>query len=148
MELVATGADGNVVRYIDRKRFGWLASFISPLLGVATVLLYFATGGTAWVLFLPLIYAFAVIPLLDAVLGEDTHNPPDAVVPLLAKDSYYRILLYVDGCLLYGSFLLGVWFVGSHALPWWAYVAFALGGGMTSTDCIFVGHELGHKKAS
>lgn len=147
MEFVATGADGNVVRYIDRKRFGWLASFISPLLGVSTVLLYFATGGSAWVLFLPLIYAFALIPMLDAMLGEDAHNPPDAVVPMLANDSYYRILLYIDGCLLYGSFLLGVWFVGTHSLPWWAYVGFALGGGMTSTDCIFVGHELGHKKS-
>lgn len=146
MEFLATGADGASMSYVDRKRFGWLVAFISPLLGVSSVLFYFATH-RAWMLFLPLIYAFALIPLVDAILGEDTHNPPDAVVPLLAQDAYYRILLYVDVCLLYGSFLVGLWFVGTHSLPWWAYFGFALGSGITSADAIFIGHELGHKKS-
>jgi alkane 1-monooxygenase len=147
MEFVATSADGAAISYVDRKRFGWLVAFISPLLGVSTVLSYFVTNESAWTLFLPLIYAFVLIPLIDSILGEDTHNPPDAVVPLLAQDSYYRILLYVDVCLLYGSFLVGIWFVGAHAVPWWAYLGFALGSGITSADAIFVGHELGHKKS-
>jgi len=148
MEFVAQAADGSSVRYVDRKRFGWLAAFISPLLCASSVFLYFATGGNAWVLFLPLLYTFALIPLIDGFLGEDTHNPPDAIVPLLAQDTYYRVLLYVDMCLLYANFLVCVWFVGTHNLPWWAYLAFALGAGMTSTDALFVGHELGHKRST
>jgi alkane 1-monooxygenase len=146
MEFVAHDVDGKVVRYQDRKRYRWLAAFISPLLGIAAVLLY-VVSLSAWFLFLPLVYAFVVIPLADALCGEDTHNPPDAIVPLLAQDVYYRKLLYVDTGLLYVSFAAMAWLVGTYALPWWAYLGAALGAGITSADAIFLGHELGHKKS-
>jgi alkane 1-monooxygenase len=114
---------------------------------MTTVWLYLVTRGQSWVLFLPLLYAFVWIPLADSIFGEDTHNPPDAIVPLLAQDNYYRALLYVDVVLLYGSFMAMAWLVGTQNLPWWAYLGAALSAGITSADAIFLGHELGHKKS-
>lgn len=146
MEFVAQSVEGQAIRYVDRKRYAWLAAYIGPAIGVATVLAYLATGGNAWLLLLPLAYAFVLIPLADGIFGEDAHNPPDAIVPLLAQDNYYRALLYIDVCLLYASFITMAWLVGAHALPWWAYLAATLGASITSADAIFLGHELGHKK--
>ena len=146
MEFVATTEDGQVVRYRDRKRYGWLAAFISPLLGLATAAAYVATN-SPWMLFLPLVYSFVLIPAIDGVLGEDTHNPPDAIVPVLSQDPYYRLIMYVDIGMLYASFAALAWILGTHPLPWWAYVGGALSAGITSADVIFIGHELGHKQS-
>jgi alkane 1-monooxygenase len=148
MEFVAQIGNGLTVRYRDRKRYAWLAAFISPFLGLGMVYAYVATGGQSWVLFLPLIYAFVFVPILDGVFGEDSHNPPDAVVPLMAKDVYYRALLYVDTFLLYLSFFAMAWLAGTRAIPWWAYIGLALSAGITSADAIFLGHELGHKRST
>jgi alkane 1-monooxygenase len=143
---MARSADDETVRYRDPKRYAWLAAFISPLLGVAMVLLYVATGRQSWVVFLPLLYAFVFIPVADGALGEDAHNPPDLIVPLMARDNYYRALLYVDTALLYVSFFAMAWLAGSQHLAWWAYLGLALSAGITSADAIFLGHEFGHKK--
>lgn len=144
MEFVATTDDGQVVRYQDHKRYRWLAAFISPALGLATVFLYAATN-SPWVLFLPLLHAFFLIPFIDGLLGEDAHSPPDAIVPVLSQDPYYRVLMYVDIASIYLSFVAFAWAIGAHSLPWWAYVAGSLSAGITSVDVIFIGHELGHK---
>jgi alkane 1-monooxygenase len=148
MEFVAQSEGGVTLRYKDRKRYAWLAAFISPFLGLGMVALYVATGGQSWLLFLPLIYAFVFVPLLDGLFGEDSHNPPDAVVPLLAKDVYYRALLYIDTFLLYLSFFAMAWLAGTQAIPWWAYIGLSLSAGITSADAIFLGHELGHKRSN
>jgi alkane 1-monooxygenase len=148
MEFVARAEDGQWVRYKDRKRYAWLAAFISPFLGLATVYAYFASGAQPWVLFVPLAYMFVLIPIVDGLCGEDAHNPPDVIVPLLAADPYYRTLLYVDIALLYVCFIASVWLVGTHSIPWWAYIGFALSIGITSADAILLGHELGHKQSA
>ena len=146
MEFVARGAEGEIVRYRDRKRYLWLLALISPLLGLATVL-WFSLSQRPGVLFLPLAYTFMVIPLVDRFMGEDTHNPPDVIVPLLAQDPYYRALMYVDIVFLYVSFGAFAWTIGRYGLPWWAYVGGSLSAGLTSVDVIFIGHELGHKRS-
>lgn len=131
--------------YTDRKRFSWLAAFISPVLAIATVAGYVVTQ-SALVLFVPLLYAFVVIPMLDAALGEDANNPPDEVLPQMSQDNYYRMLLYVDIALLFCSFLSFAWLIGTQSLSWWAYIAATLAASITSADAIFIGHELGHKR--
>jgi alkane 1-monooxygenase len=131
--------------YQDRKRYGWLAAFISPGIGIATVVSFVATQN-AVLLFLPLVYALVFIPLLDAAFGEDANNPPDEVLPAMAQDNYYRILLYVDIGLLFCSFACFAWLIGTQSLSWWAYLAATLSASITSADAIFIGHELGHKR--
>src|SRR6478736_616944 len=89
MAFVAQRADGETIRYVDGKRYLWLASLTAPVVPMVGVLLYFATNGNPLTAWFPLLYTFVLVPLLDHVFGEDTHNPPEEVVPLMAQDNYY-----------------------------------------------------------
>jgi alkane 1-monooxygenase len=131
--------------YVDGKRYWWLASLSGPLVPMLSVVAYLQSGW-ATCLLLPLIYILGWIPLADSILGEDTHNPPDAAVPQLASDRFYARLLYADIALLYANFLIAAWLVGTQALPLWALLTFTLGVALTSADAILLGHELGHKQ--
>jgi alkane 1-monooxygenase len=146
MMYVAQASDGRTITYQDGKRYGWLASLTGPPVPTLTVAAYLFGNANPWILFFPLFYTFIVVPCLDRVCGEDAHNPPEAVVALMARDRYYRVLLYVGIALLYVNFLVVAWFVGTHALPWWGFLALTLGTGFASGNAILIGHELGHKQ--
>jgi alkane 1-monooxygenase len=146
MMYVAQASDGRTITYQDGKRYGWLASLSSPLVPTVTVGAYLIGSANPWILFFPLFYTFVIVPFLDWMFGEDSHNPPEEVVALMARDQYYRVLLYVGIALLYVNFLVVAWFIGSHALPWWGLLALTLGTGFASGNAILIGHELGHKQ--
>ncbi|NLG77162.1 MAG: alkane 1-monooxygenase, partial [Xanthomonadaceae bacterium] len=120
MEFVAQTPDGRTVSYIDGKRYLWLASLSGPLIPLLAVAAYFWFDRNPAVLWFPLFYIFVIIPIADVIFGEDRHNPPEAVVSLMAADAYYRVLLYVGLVLLYVQFFVSAWFIGTQALPWWA----------------------------
>jgi alkane 1-monooxygenase len=146
MEFVGEAPDGRTVRYVDRKRYLWLLSLTGTFHNVFAIGMYFAAGrNPLWMLY-PLAYTFIGIPLVDALMGEDHHNPPEEVVRSMANDNFYRRLLYVGIALLYANFFFVAWFLGTQPLPWWAYLALTLGVGFGSSGAILLGHELGHKK--
>jgi alkane 1-monooxygenase len=145
MAFVAQTADGRTIRYVDGKRYLWLASLTGPLVPIVGVALYFLSGGNPLATLFPLAYTFIFVPVADRVFGEDTHNPPEEVVPAMSKDNYYRVLLYIAIALLFTQFFVVAWFIGTHALPWWGFLALTLGTGFSSSASLLVGHELGHK---
>ena len=63
----------------------------------------------------------------------------------MSQDNYYRVLLYVAIALLFTQFFVVAWFIGTHSLPWWAFLALTLGTGFSSSGSLLIGHELGHK---
>jgi alkane 1-monooxygenase len=146
MAFAAQAADGTA-RYVDRKRYLWLSSLSGPFIPALSIGLYLKTGGNALCMLIPLAYIFIWIPIADVLFGEDTNNPPDESVAELAQDGYYRALLYIDIVIMYLGFFFAAWFVGTHDLPWWAFLAFTLGLGLTNTDSLIIGHELGHKQS-
>ena len=119
MVFVAQDADGGTIRYTDGKRYLWFASLSGPLIPMLAVALYYWTGGNLLTTVFPLFYTFVLVPLADLIFGEDRHNPPEAVVPLMAQDNYYRALLYVAVALVFTQFFVVAWFIGTHSLPWW-----------------------------
>jgi alkane 1-monooxygenase len=145
MEFVGRTADGRSIRYIDKKRYLWLLSLTGGFNPPIAIGLYFATGHNPFSMLFPLLYTFVVIPIVDALMGEDHHNPPEEVVRHMAHDNYYRMLLYAGIILLFASFFVVAWFLGSYEVPWWAYTALALGTGFQNSGAILLGHELGHK---
>lgn len=145
MAFVATTADGGTIHYRDGKRYLWLASLSGPLIPMLAIALYFWSDGNLLTTFFPLAYTFIFTPLADAILGEDRHNPPEEVVPMMSKDNYYRALLYVAVVLTFTQFFVVAWFIGTHPLPWWSFLALTLGAGFTSAISLLLGHELGHK---
>src|SRR5262245_14086634 len=147
MAFVAQAADGRTIRYVDGKRYLWLMSLTAPVSPLLSTALYFATGSTLATAF-PLVYTFILVPIIDVLMGEDTHNPPEEIVPLMSRDNYYRFLLYVAIALLYIDFLVVAWFIGTQSLPWWSFVVLTLGTGFSSSGAILIGHELGHKQST
>jgi alkane 1-monooxygenase len=133
--------------YRDRKRYAWLLSLLIPttvLVGPALMLI----TGQAWALWIPVVFFYTVVPLLDFVLGEDRSNPPESAVPALDADPYYRWITYLLAPVLWLSFIFSAWFATHTPLPLHGWVALVLICGSVGGFCINLGHELGHKNTA
>jgi alkane 1-monooxygenase len=138
--------NGEAVQYVDRKRWLWLMSVFYPLQPFAGIWLHAKTGDEAWLL-LPLALAYLLGPLLDFLIGEDRQNPPEAIVPQLEKDRYFRRLTYITVPLHFVSLIGTAWWAATHSLSPWAFIALAAVAGLASGLGINTGHELGHKNS-
>jgi alkane 1-monooxygenase len=146
--MIFTGeaADGAIVRYEDGKRHLYFFSLFLPVVPLIAIGLYYASGENPLATLIPLFFIFGFVPLADAVLGEDRHNPPPEVVAAMDADPYYRRLAMAAVPIFWASYIATAAFVGSAALPLWSLVALAIGVGTINGGCISVGHELGHKQ--
>jgi alkane 1-monooxygenase len=140
----ARDGTGQTVEYIDRKRAWWALSVVYPLLPFVGMWLHALTGQPI-ALGLPLLISYGLMPLLDHLIGEDENNPPEAVVPQLDADRYYRWLTWATVPLHFAALIGCAWWVGTQALPWWAVLMLAYVAGTDSGLGINTGHELGHK---
>jgi len=130
--------------YRDRKRHAWLLSLLVPAsvtLGPALML----SHEDARLLWLPVLFLYGLVPVLDWLLGSDRSNPPETAVPALEADHYYRRITYALLPILWLAFAFCVWFVARHSLPWHGLLAMVLITGAVGGFCINLGHELGHK---
>jgi alkane 1-monooxygenase len=132
------------VQYRDRKRWWWLLSVVYPLLPFTGMALHAWTGAEIS-LGLPLLISYGLMPLLDFLIGEDENNPPEAVVPQLEEDRYFRWLTWVTVPLHFVALIGCAWWVGTQDLAWWAVLMLAYVAGTDSGLGINTGHELGHK---
>ena len=78
------------------KKYGFALGALTPLLMPAAYWLGLRYGAPNMSTFLPLLVIFFVVPLLEYAVGRETVNP-DALrdVPKLARDPYYRVLLWM-----------------------------------------------------
>jgi alkane 1-monooxygenase len=145
MAFTGKTEDGRDISYVDGKRYLYLLSLLIPAIPAISVAAYFASGQNPLVTLTPLLFFFGLIPLVDAILGEDTHNPPEEVVPEMSADNYYRVLALLSVPIYWISFIATAVLIGTQDLPWWSIAALAVGVGMVSGGCLTTGHELGHK---
>ncbi|AOJ24153.1 alkane 1-monooxygenase [Burkholderia seminalis] len=136
--------DGSAASWSDGKRYLWLLGALTITLPILAAQLALSTGLHVFWWFGPL-FAFGVIPVLDTLIGDDRDNPPEAVVPHLERERYYRFIVYLATCVEYVAFFMCVRIVGTHALAWYDYVGFALSLGAATGISINTAHELGHK---
>ena len=142
--LHATSSEGKPIAYRDHKRAWWSLSVVFPLLPFTGIAAHAASGWPI-ALALPLVINYGLLPLLDALIGEDTNNPPEEVVPQLEADRYYRWLTWATVPLHFVALIGCAWWVGTQSLPWWAIGILAYVAGAGSGLGINTGHELGHK---
>ncbi|MBL8314940.1 MAG: alkane 1-monooxygenase [Rubrivivax sp.] len=142
----ATTPEGREVRYRDRKRWAWMLSVIWPLMPFVGLAAHHATGIEA-ALALPLLISYGLMPLLDALIGEDPNNPPDAVVRQLDADRYYRWLTWATVPLHFVALVGCAWWAGTQDLSWWAFLLLAYVAGTDAGLGLNTAHELGHKNS-
>ena len=133
------------ISYVDRKRYLWLIAVLFPLVPLIAMGLM-NWSGQEWMLWIPLIFLYVFIPLLDYLFPNDRSNPPEQIVPQLEADIYYRVLSFLTVPLHFVILIVGAWFVTNNNLGWSGYLGLSLTVGVISGFGINTGHELGHKK--
>ncbi|MFI5432086.1 alkane 1-monooxygenase [Rhodococcus baikonurensis] len=145
--LVYTEPDGRLATWRDRKRYLWLLALIPSSATFIAVGLVTATGWNVFWWTGPLI-AFALIPVIDILAGEDGKNPPDEVIDELENDRFYRWCTYAYLPLQYAAFFLSCYIWARWDLSVLSNIGLAVTIGVTAGIGINTAHELGHKKES
>ena len=131
--------------YVDRKRWAWLLSVIGPAISMVGTIAVSVFGVGQWVLFFPLVFFYALVPLLDFVIGEDTSNPPESSIAALEADPYYRWITYATIPVLWVSVIFNCIFLCSFSLSAMEWIATVIITGSVLGFGLNVSHELGHK---
>jgi alkane 1-monooxygenase len=142
----ATLPDGAATHYVDHKRWFWAASVLFPLQPFIGIALHARTGNEFWLL-LPFLLNYGLGPVTDWLLGEDRNSPPDAVIPKLERDTYYRRLTYIAVPMHFVTLFGVAWYAATQNLSWWAFLGLGAVAGLTAGLAINTGHELGHKNS-
>jgi alkane 1-monooxygenase len=133
-----------LIRYRDKKRYWWMISILYPIYPLFGVALYLWSP-QEWLLFLPLVFIYTALPVIDWVIGRDNDNPPEAIVPQLQADTYYKWLTVATVPMHFLVLIVMAWFVASHALSWTSLIACAAMAGIYNGFAINTAHEMGHK---
>ncbi|NKF24532.1 fatty acid desaturase [Solimonas marina] len=142
----ASSGEGSL-SWKDGKRRLWLLSPALPVLGA--LLLFLAYEFDAGVLYWGFFFVFyALVPLLDFLIGTDRVNPPEAAVTQLVADRYYRIIIYAYIPSQYAVTIFGAWLAVNGGLLWWEMLGLVVSVGMVNGIGINTAHELGHKTGS
>jgi alkane 1-monooxygenase len=137
----------SVAGWKDDKRYWWLTGAVVMLMPITSGLMALATGWSHFWWHTPVII-FVIIPWLDWLLGEDSENPPDDVVPLLEKDPYYRYAVYAAVVGLFVSYIWGAWVMINGDLVWHAKLGLLISLSIITGISVNTSHELGHKSSA
>lgn len=126
------------------RKIGFFSAFILPALVVAGV--YLGGHGNALTLF----FVFLVIPVLDYVVGLDTHNVPAQDKTVVGEAFYYRLITYTWVFIqLAFLFWCAMVIAEGRIQRWHEWIYFTVGVALVTGGIgITVAHELGHKKSS
>jgi alkane 1-monooxygenase len=99
----------------------------------------------AWAFLVPIVF-FGLIPLADALIGQDPSNPDPADELALNADGYYRLLPMLCLPLYVGALVFGAWVMATAPFTALGYAGWVLSMGCVGgVIAINTGHELIHK---
>lgn len=107
---------------------------------------YWAFTHTGWHSWVPLFYAFGIIPLLELFIPARPENLSAAEAEMVARDPLYDALLYAVVPVQYGTLIafgLALPEAAPGSFTWWGRVVAM--GLMCGVLGINVAHELGHR---
>lgn len=133
-----------LISYTDNKRWLWLSAIVWTLMPLP-VMAAFLLSENPWVLILPLEIAYLLVPIIDYLIGTDTSNPPEEIVPQLEADPFYRRILIAAIPMHFIALAAGALLVGTQELQIGFFIAFSAVMGMYSGMSINTAHEIGHK---
>jgi alkane 1-monooxygenase len=133
------------VTWRDGKRYLWLLGLAVPLLPFIAWGLVEATGvGLFW--WYGPIFIFAMLPVIDTLIGKDAENPPDSAIAWLEQDRYYRWCTYLFLPLQFASLVFACWQWRYGGLGTLESLGLAFTVGSVAGIAINTAHELGHKR--
>lgn len=122
------------------KKIGFFTAFIIPSLAVAG---FYLGGSWNW---LTIIFVFVLIPVSDALIGEDLENIPEHKEPRISAEQYYRFVTFIWAYAQYAFLFWALWAVSTHSLSADEWVLFTISVALSTGGIgITVAHELGHK---
>lgn len=122
------------------KAFKYLSPFIIYVGALTSFQL------TGWIIWLPLIYAWIFIPLLELMIRPDPSNMSEAEEEVAKKDKIYDFILYTIVFLQYLALYMFLRSMLTDSLRWHETMGrIWVMGLLCGTFGINVGHELGHR---
>jgi alkane 1-monooxygenase len=108
----------------------------------------FYLGG--WFIFLPVVFVFGILPVIDHKIGLYTNNVPAADVKHIEDDLFFRRITYWWAAAQTTFLIWAIWIVGTgKILVLQDWIGFVLGCSIVTGGIgITVAHELGHKKSN
>ncbi|WP_106404080.1 alkane 1-monooxygenase [Paraglaciecola hydrolytica] len=130
--------------WLTSKKYCYALSLVVLLLPLLSA--YFAvTNNQGLWLWLPFIFIYAGITLLDKVFGDDESNPSEAMVEEIKNQAYYKIILFIAVPLLWLSVIVLAYVITHYEWSWFSFLGAALSAGIMAATGVNLGHELGHK---
>lgn len=118
--------------------------YIYPL--IIYVSAWWSLSTTGFVVWLPVIYAWIIIPLTELIIKPDPGNMDAAEEELAKNDKSYDILLYVIVLLQYAILIKFLYAMSHDQLAWYDIAGrIWVMGLLCGVFGINVGHELGHR---
>ncbi|MBC7888808.1 MAG: alkane 1-monooxygenase [Ferruginibacter sp.] len=110
------------------------------------VLAFVAFHSNDWLTWLPVIYAWIIIPLFELVLTPRVKDMDAAEEELAKKDKVYDYMLYFFVVLQFAAIFFFLQSIQNETLAWWEIAGrIAAMGLLCGTFGINIGHELGHR---
>jgi alkane 1-monooxygenase len=129
----------------DPRRHLWLLSPFFAFGAAWHVVKFRETGAEFWLWLLPAVM-YVEIPLVDALLGPDTRNPPEDQVKALEADGYYRAIVVAFVPFQFAATWWGCAVAAEGGLSLTGWVGLVLTVGGINGVAINTAHELGHKR--
>jgi alkane 1-monooxygenase len=126
-------------------RASWLLSAFYPLLPLIGVAGH-ALSGHELALGLPLLLSYGLMPIADALIGEDRRSHPEAELAALQHDPCYRWLTWIAVPMHLIALLGCAWWAGTQPLSAGGLLLLAVVAGIGSGLGLNTGHELGHRR--
>lgn len=127
------------------KKYLWILSTLLPLIGLSGVSLFQITQKPI-MLWVPLVFIYGFIPLLDFMFSKDDSNPNESQVSKLEQTKFYDWVLFLMLPLHFFVFIYLIEFMVSNQLAWWMNGVLIVTLGVFGGLAVNLGHELGHKK--
>jgi len=118
----------NVFESDKRKRHLWLVSLtfpLIPLLGIAAA----ETLNSVYMLWLPVIILYIVLPVLDYVVGVDKADILGTMETEASLSPFYKYMVHGLLPLIYFCWLIGAYYAATQDLPIGAYIALGISHG-------------------